>query len=95
MSSETNNKTKTKGNMTCFRETFINNEANRNNDSDYTEATTNDHIASVHFFLITSLRLIVMSSFQLIVIAVGRKTVEISKITVSKLIVSNSDMMKK
>ena len=47
MSSETNNKLKTKGNMTCFRETFINNEANRNNDSDYTEATTNDHIASV------------------------------------------------
>ena len=47
VSSETNNKTKTKGNMTCFRETFINNEADRNNDSDYTEATTNDHITSV------------------------------------------------
>ena len=33
--------------MTCFRETVNNNEADRNNDSDYTEATTNDHITPV------------------------------------------------
>ena len=85
MSCETNNKTKNEGNMTCFRETVNNNEADRNNDSDYTEATTNDHITPVPLLFNNVFKN--DSNIQLSAdsnCSWEKNRVEISKITVSK-----------
>ena len=38
------NGTRNQGNKTCFSDTVNNNEADKNNDSDYTEVVTNDCI---------------------------------------------------
>lgn len=71
--------------MTCFRETVNNNEADRNNDSDYIEATTNDHITPVPLLFNnvfkndSNIQLSADSNYSW-----EKNRVEISKITVSK-----------
>ena len=71
--------------MTCFRETVNNNEADRNNDSDYTEATTNDYITPVPLLFNnvfkndSNIQLSADSNYSW-----EKNRVEISKITVSK-----------
>ena len=71
--------------MTCFRETVNNNEADRNNDSDYIEATTNDHITPVPLLFNNVFKN--DSNIQLSAdsnCSWEKNRVEISKITVSK-----------
>ena len=79
-----------------FRETVNNNETDKNNDSDYTEATNNDQITPVPplsnnvFNNDSNVQLSANSHCSC-----EKNGVEISKLPVNKLIFSNSDMMKK